>query len=104
MRLSIAFVIAQVCALAQTSGVCPRFPAGSAITAPPDLFSENGALKVSFTYETTVDANGNTLYCFMTASGSQSPTLHVNPADHLMITLKNKSPQRRRMPWREWPE
>jgi len=47
---------------------------------------------VSLTYETTLDANGNTLFCFMTASGSQSPTLHVNPGDHLMISLKDNVP------------
>jgi FtsP/CotA-like multicopper oxidase with cupredoxin domain len=92
MRLAIVFVMAEVCGLGQSSNVCPRFPAGSAVTAPPDLFSENGVLKVSLTYETTVDGYGNTLFCFMTASGSQSPTLHVNPGDRLQITLKNNVP------------
>jgi len=92
MRLAIVFVIAQVCGLAQSSDVCPRFPAGSAITAPQDLFSQNGILQVNLTYKTMVDQNGNTLFCFLTESGAQSPTLHVNPGDRLQIALKNEVP------------
>ena len=84
-----AFIAAQVCGFAQSSSACPRFPAGSTITQPQDLFSENGVLQVNFTYQTTVDQNGNTLFCFMTDSGAESPTLHVHPGDRLLITLKN---------------
>jgi hypothetical protein len=65
---------------------------GSSITAPPDLFSERGVLRVNFTYQTTVDQNGNTLFCFMTENGSESPTLHVRPGDQLHITLTNAVP------------
>ena len=71
---------------------CPRFPVGSSITAPQDLFSEQGVLRVNFTYETNIDQNGNTFYCFMTGSGVESPTLHVNPGDRLLITLTNNVP------------
>ncbi len=81
-----------MCGLAQSSSPCPRFAAGSSITAPQDLFSENGVLRVNFTYQTTVDQYGNTLFCFMTESGSESPTLHVNPGDRLLITLTNNVP------------
>ncbi len=77
---------------AQASGPCPRFPAGSAISQPQDLFSEHGVLRVNFTYQTTVDQNGNTLFCFMTESGAESPTLHVHPGDRLLINLKNNVP------------
>jgi FtsP/CotA-like multicopper oxidase with cupredoxin domain len=76
-----------VCAFAQQP--CPRFPAGSTLAAPPDLFSEDGALQVNFTYQTRVDSNGNTLYCFVTDDGTQDPTLHVHPGDHLVINFKN---------------
>jgi FtsP/CotA-like multicopper oxidase with cupredoxin domain len=92
MRLAIVFAIAELCAFAQSSGVCPRFPPGSAITAPQELFSEGGVLQVNLAYQTMVDENGNTLFCFLTENGSQSPTLHVNPGDRLMITLKNNVP------------
>jgi FtsP/CotA-like multicopper oxidase with cupredoxin domain len=68
---------------------CPRFPAGSTLTAPPDLFSDGGVLTVSFTYETRVDQNGNTLFCFVTDNGTQDPTLHVRPGDLLVINFKN---------------
>ncbi|HEY6321552.1 MAG TPA: multicopper oxidase domain-containing protein, partial [Thermoanaerobaculia bacterium] len=76
-----------VCALAQQP--CPRFPAGSTLAAPPDLFSDDGVLTVNFTYETRVDQNGNTLFCFVTDNGTQNPTLHVNPGDLLVINFKN---------------
>jgi FtsP/CotA-like multicopper oxidase with cupredoxin domain len=89
---ALLFAISQICAFAQSSGPCPRFPVGSSITAPQDLFSENGVLKVKFTYQTTVDQNGNTLFCFMTDSGSESPTLHVHPGDRLLINLTNTVP------------
>ncbi len=65
--------------------------------APQDLFSEHGVLRVNFTYQTTVDQNGNTLFCFMTESGAQSPTLHVHPGDRLLINLKNNVPAAHRI-------
>jgi FtsP/CotA-like multicopper oxidase with cupredoxin domain len=46
-------------------------------------------LSVNLTYKTRVDESGNTLYCFMTDDGAQSPTLHVHPGDELLIMLKN---------------
>ena len=58
------FVVAQICGLAQASSPCPRFPAGSSISQPQDLFSEHGVLRVNFTYETTVDQYGNTSILF----------------------------------------
>ena len=76
---------------------CPRFAPGSAITGPQNLFSKNGVLKVTFTYETTVDQSGNTLFCYMTADGNQAPTLHINPGDHLVLTLINATPAKAAM-------
>jgi FtsP/CotA-like multicopper oxidase with cupredoxin domain len=89
---ALIFAIAQVCAFAQGPSPCPRFAVGSAITQPQDLFSEHGILQVNFTYQTRVDQNGNALFCFVTDSGSESPTLHVSPGDRLLITLKNALP------------
>jgi FtsP/CotA-like multicopper oxidase with cupredoxin domain len=80
-------LLVPVCALAQQP--CPRFPAGSTLAAPPDLFSDDGVLRVNFTYETRVDQNGNTLFCFVTDDGTQDPTLHVRPGDLLVINFKN---------------
>jgi FtsP/CotA-like multicopper oxidase with cupredoxin domain len=74
----------------QSSPVCPRFAAGSAITAPEDLYSKDGVLTVKLTYQTTVDQNGNTLFCFTDSNGAQSPTLHVNPGDRIAMTVTNE--------------
>ena len=71
---------------------CPRPAPGSAVTPPPDLWSENGVLNVTFNYFTTVDAAGRTLFCFMTAEGLQGPTLHVLPGDTLNISVTNMVP------------
>lgn len=71
---------------------CPRFAAGTDLVEPQNLFSSHGLLRVSFSYTTRVDESGNTLFCFMTPDGAQSPTLHVRPGDELMISLKNDLP------------
>jgi FtsP/CotA-like multicopper oxidase with cupredoxin domain len=71
---------------------CPRPAPGSAVTPPPDLWSENGVLNVTFNYSTTVDSAGRTLFCFTTAEGLQGPTLHVLPGDTLNISLTNMVP------------
>jgi FtsP/CotA-like multicopper oxidase with cupredoxin domain len=89
---ALVFALMQIFALAQDSSPCPRFPVGSSVTQPQDLFSEHGLLRVNFNYATTVDQNGNTLFCFVTESGSQSPTLHVHPGDRLLIRLTNTVP------------
>jgi FtsP/CotA-like multicopper oxidase with cupredoxin domain len=79
-------------AFAQNGDPCPRPAAGSIVTPPPDLFSENGVLKVEFNYFTTVDADGRTFFCFVTPAGEQGPTLHVQPGDTLNLTLVNQVP------------
>jgi FtsP/CotA-like multicopper oxidase with cupredoxin domain len=85
-------VFLQPRASAQASGQCPRYPAGSSISQPQDLFSEHGLLRVNFTYETAMDQDGNALFCFVTDGGAESPTLHVHPGDRLLINLKNNVP------------
>jgi FtsP/CotA-like multicopper oxidase with cupredoxin domain len=49
-------------------------------------------LNVTFNYFTTVDSDGRTLFCFVTPSGLESPTLHVNPGDTLNVTVTNDVP------------
>jgi FtsP/CotA-like multicopper oxidase with cupredoxin domain len=75
-----------------TTGPCTRFAAGSVALNPPDLFSKNGVLSVSLFYNTEVDADGRTLYCFTTPNGSESPTLHVHPGDNLIVNVTNNLP------------
>ncbi len=76
-------------AMAQDGGVCPRADAGSEVTRPPDLYSQNGVLNVSLNYFTSMDNAGRTLFCFVTSDGIESPTLHANPGDTINIALTN---------------
>lgn len=71
---------------------CSRFTAGSIVQNPPALFSQNGVLSVNLSYQTTTDADGRPLYCFMTPAGLENPTLHVHPGDHLVINITNNTP------------
>ena len=69
---------------------CPRpFTPGSVVQNPPALFSSNGVLNVTFSYQTRKDTDGNDLFCFMTPDGLQNPTLHVKSGDTLNITVTN---------------
>jgi FtsP/CotA-like multicopper oxidase with cupredoxin domain len=72
--------------------ICPRSAPGSVVTAPPDLMSQNGVLEVTFTFQTTVDEQGLARYCYITDTGLQAPTLHVNPGDQLIIHFQNELP------------
>ncbi len=62
------------------------------VVAPQDLYSSRGRLEVTLKYQTRLDDSGHMLYCFTTAAGKQSPTLHVYPGDELIIHLKNELP------------
>ena len=77
-------------AWAQTN--CARYAAGSVVTPPPDLYSQNGVLKVSLNYYTEVDQWNRTLFCFVTPDGQEGPTLHANPGDQIQISLTNMEP------------
>jgi FtsP/CotA-like multicopper oxidase with cupredoxin domain len=69
--------------------VCQRFAPGSALPAPADLRSQNGVLEVTLLFKSTVDQQGLTRYCYVTDTGFESPTLHVNPGDQLIIHFQN---------------
>lgn len=92
LLLGVAGLVAQACQQA-SHGPCPRFAPGSAVAPAPNLYSKDGFLFVDLSYNTAKDAAGRTLYCFTTPDGKQSPTLHVSPGDHLIITVKNKLPK-----------
>ena len=78
--------------VAPVAHACQRFPAGSVVQQPPTLFSQHGVLNVSFSYQTTTDSFGRQLFCFMTPSGLENPTLYVNPGDTLNVTVTNNTP------------
>src|ERR1041385_7775058 len=80
-------------ALAQEASKCPRPASGTEAKRPPDLYSSNGVLNVSVEYYTVLDAEGRTLFCFVTTEDTESPTLHVNPGDTINIALTNRLPQ-----------
>ncbi len=72
---------------------CVRYAPGSAVVEPEDLYSQNGVLTVDLSYQTSTDANGNQLFCYVLPDGNQSPTLHINPGDRLVLTLTNDTPE-----------
>jgi FtsP/CotA-like multicopper oxidase with cupredoxin domain len=57
------------------------------------LYGQNGQLTINLAYNTTTDASGRTLYCFTTPDGTESPTLHVQPGDLLVVNVTNKLPK-----------
>ena len=74
------------------SNPCPRPAPRSIVSNPPDLYSRNGVLRANLFYNTARDSVGRTLYCFTTADGKESPTLHVHPGDRMILNLKNNLP------------
>ncbi len=76
--------------------VCPRPPAGSKVSEPEDLRSENGVLRADFTYRNFLDDHGQMRYCYLYKDGAQAPNLRLHPGDWLILTLKNelKAPSR----------
>src|SRR5690348_10281099 len=79
-------------AVAPVANACQRFLGGSVIHNPPALFSQNHVLTVQFSYQSVTDTFGRQLFCFMTPSGLENPTLHVSPGDTLNITVTNNTP------------
>ena len=60
---------------------CGRPDAGSIVLPPKDIYSANGVLNASLSYYTSLDANNNTLFCFVTPEGDIAPTFHLKPGD-----------------------
>ncbi len=77
--------------LAQDSSQpCPRPPVGSVVADPEELHSRNGILKLELTARNSKQSDGSTRYCYVDASGNESPTLRVSPGDLVILTLKNE--------------
>ena len=70
----LALLMTSIAAVAHAAGPCTRFAAGSTVTNPPALFSQNGTLTVNLSYNTAQDADGRQLYCFTTPDGTESPS------------------------------
>jgi FtsP/CotA-like multicopper oxidase with cupredoxin domain len=70
--------------------VCPRPSTAAPIPEPEDLRSENGVLKVEFSFRSEVDAHGHTRYCYIDGKGIESPNLRLHPGDLLILMLKNE--------------
>src|ERR1700733_13605463 len=90
--LLLLFIAGTPRAFADSADPCPRPKAGSEAMQPPDLYSQNGALKLHFDYYTTLDKLGRTLFCFVAPGKLESPTLHVNPGDAIDLTVTNHVP------------
>jgi FtsP/CotA-like multicopper oxidase with cupredoxin domain len=69
---------------------CPRPAAGSVVPEPRDLRSSGGVLRVDLTIRSYTDPNGSMRYCYLSADGSQSPTLRLHPGDLLDLHLVNR--------------
>jgi FtsP/CotA-like multicopper oxidase with cupredoxin domain len=69
--------------------ICARPPAGSLVPEPQDLRSQNGVLKVNLTVRNISESGKPARYCYISADGSESPTLRLHPGDLLILNLKN---------------
>lgn len=102
MSVSIRRALLGVCAAAamcqavhaqQKALTCPVRPAaGSVVGEPKNLYSAHGELRVDLRYRTSVDAAGQTHYCYVSSDGSEAPTLRVKQGDLLVLRLKNEEP------------
>ena len=80
---------AGLCAQSLPSETCARPSPGSIVPEPRDLRSQNGVLKVALTVRNSSEAGQPARFCYISADGSESPTLHLHPGDLLILNLKN---------------
>ena len=59
------------------------------VTAPPEIRSLNGTLRVSLSLRSASGAGGETRYCYVDEHGNLNPTLRLKPGDLLVLKLKN---------------
>src|ERR1700683_1813563 len=72
------------------SDPCARPPAGSLLSDPAELRSRDGGLSLELSVRNHREADGSVRYCYVTATGEQSPTLRMRPGDLLVLKLKNE--------------
>ena len=68
---------------------CRQSRPGGVLEDPPELFSVDGALRLTLSYQTSMGDDGNARFCYVMATGGQNPTLHVRPGDVLHLKLRN---------------
>jgi FtsP/CotA-like multicopper oxidase with cupredoxin domain len=69
---------------------CARPPAGSVLSDPAELRSSEGVLSLELSMRNHREADGSIRYCYVTAAGTQSPTLRMRAGDLLVLKLKNE--------------
>jgi len=60
------------------------------VTEPEDLRSNNGVLKVDLALHSQPEPNGSKRYCYIDATGHESPTLRAKAGDLVILNLKNQ--------------
>jgi hypothetical protein len=55
--------------------------------------SANGVLQSAFPIQTRLDDHNRQLFCFYDAGGAAKPKSHVNPGEHLIVTVEDRDPQ-----------
>ncbi len=73
--------------------ICPPRPAaGTAISNPLDLYSQNGTLTLNLSLQSQVGPTGFTHYCYVYLNNGtpvEAPTLRLNPGDRLVLNFTN---------------
>jgi len=88
--LTIPIAIPHSAAVQANPFVCPRPAPGDLASQPGELHIANGVLRVELSLYGGVDIQGSKVFCYLTATGMQSPTLRVRPGDELILMLKNQ--------------
>jgi len=78
-------------AAAQVQPCPPRPAAGSVVTDPEELHSQNGVLTVDLTMKNLAQTGASPEYCYVYTDGTEAPTLVVNPGDRLVLNLTNQN-------------
>jgi len=72
---------------------CPSRPAaGTPISNPLDLYSQNGVLSLNLSLQSDIGPTGFTRYCYVYLNNGvpvEAPTLRLNPGDRLDINFSN---------------
>ncbi len=90
LGIGLLFVGFRAPAQGRSQEICPRPVAGSTVSEPKDLRSQNGVLKVELRYRNYGDAQGHMRYCYLANDASEAPNLRVSPGDWVILSLKNE--------------
>jgi FtsP/CotA-like multicopper oxidase with cupredoxin domain len=84
---------------------CPARPsAGSLVSNPLDLYSQNGVLKAAFTMRSTLATHLEECFIYQSSNGAvEAPTLRLNPGDQLTLDLTNRLSYVPPSPFRQGP-